>query len=178
MYVGLCIYLLLHPHTQIYIRLSARIINRCTCPCSIFAHMYILSRGQSWGDPASERGRRPSSPGAPRNTGGGLWLGPWACALPAPRAARPICLLGKDPSRSGATRPAWTRRRGCWLEGMEACISIASGKRPISHSGFELQASSPSCVARWAGHSPQLSALSPFLAAKTTPALSQTGLSA
>lgn len=45
------------------------------------------------------------------------------------------------------------------MEEMETCISIASGKRPISHSGFDLQASSPSCVARWAGHSPP--ALSP-----------------
>lgn len=107
-------------------------------------------------------------------TGSGLVPAPalyWPHVLPAPSP-------WQRPQQEWDYHPASARRRDHWLEEMETCISIALGKRPISHSGFDLQASSPSCMARWAGHSPQLSALSPFLAAKTTPALSQTGLSA
>lgn len=77
--------------------------------------------------------------------------------VPAPAPywphALPALLLGKDPAGVGRP-PCLARRRDCWLGDLETCISIAWGKIPSSHSGFDLQASSPSCVARRAGHSP------------------------
>lgn len=84
-------------------------------------------------------------------TGSGLVPAPalyWPHVLPAPSP-------WQRPQQEWDYHPASARRRDHWLEEMETCISIALGKRPISHSGFDLQASSPSCMARWAGHSPQ-----------------------